>query len=312
MSTAPPRLALQAVTRQRAGRHVLGPLTLQLAAGEVLGLLGVNGAGKSTALMLMAGVLAPGSGQVMLDGMDLGESPRLARVRIGYLPEQAPLWPELTVTEQLDAHAHLRGLRGAAWTRRRAELLERLDLGVLRRRLCALLSLGQRQRVGLACALAHAPALLLLDEPGNGLDPLQAARLHTLLAEHARAGACIVISTHLLGEVQAQCSRVAILHDGLLRHDAPIHDGGAGTRWRLRVRQGEATRARVALAALTTQSQAADDATLDLTLRDGVMVEAIAPAVLGAGLGLRELSAGTETLGQTFAAIAAGHAQQAA
>ncbi len=304
MSSAPARLALHAAARIRAGRTVLSPLTLGLRGGEVLGLLGVNGAGKSTALMLMAGVLAPTAGRVELDGVDLSESPRRARDHIGYLPEQAPLWPELSVREQLDAHGRLRGLRGTALSAARDALLERLDLAPLRWRLCGLLSLGQRQRVGLACALLHGPGLLVLDEPGNGLDPLQAERLRALLRAHAADGAAIVISTHLLAEVETQCTRVAILHEGALRHDEPLHM--RADAWSVTVQPGGSERARAVLAPLAQAIAIEEDARLRVRLRAGADVAAIAPALLAAGVALHGLEPAAHTLAQTFARIAGG------
>ena len=175
----------------------------------------------------MAGAQRPDRGAVCARGRDLAEQPRRARRAIGWLPERAPLWPELDVREHLDAHALLRGLRGAAVRKRRDALLERLQLEREARRLVAVLSQGQRQRVGLACALLHEPALLVLDEPGNGLDPLQAAQLRELIRERAAAGCGVVLSTHLLPEVTAVCDRVAIMHEGRLRHDAPCGRGTA-------------------------------------------------------------------------------------
>jgi ABC-2 type transport system ATP-binding protein len=169
-----PLLILDRVSRRRAGREVVGDVSLTLERGQVLGLLGVNGAGKSTTLAMLAGALRPSRGRILLDGDDFGEHPALARRGIGWLPERAPLWPELTVAEHLHANARLRGLRGAPLRRACAAMLERLHLADLRRRLAGVLSQGQRQRLGLACALVHRRALLVLDEPANALEPVQA------------------------------------------------------------------------------------------------------------------------------------------
>ena len=221
-----PLLQLQRVSRRLGGRDVVRDVDLTLARGQVLGLLGVNGAGKSTTLAMMAGAQWPDRGAVYVEGRELANEPRRAGRAIGWLPERAPLWPELTVREHLDAHAMLHGLRGAAVRKRRDTLLERLQLASEARRLVAVLSQGQRQRVGLACALLHEPALLVLDEPGNGLDPLQAGQLRELIRERAAAGCGVVLSTHLLPEVTAVCDRVAIMHEGRLRHDAPMAVAG--------------------------------------------------------------------------------------
>jgi ABC-2 type transport system ATP-binding protein len=217
-----PLLSLEQVNRRHAGRPVVRQLDLVLGRGQVLGLLGVNGAGKSTTLSMIAGALAPDSGTVRLDGRDLYDQPGLARRLVGWLPERAPLWHELTVSEHLDAHGRLRGLTGGELRRARAATIERLELQPLVHRLAGVLSQGQRQRLGLACALLHQPALLVLDEPANALDPVQVAALRTLIREQAATGTAVILSTHLLAEVTAVCDRVAILYEGTLRHDGAV------------------------------------------------------------------------------------------
>lgn len=223
--SAPELLQLRAVSRRRAGRLVLRELDLSLARGQVLGLLGVNGAGKSTTLAMLAGALVPDSGQILVDGQDFAEYPQLARRHIGWLPERAPLWPELTVAEHLDVSGRWRGLRGAALRDAREATLQSLQLEPLRKRLAGVLSQGQRQRLGLACALVHAPPLLVLDEPANGLDPVQIKLLRSLIRARADAGCGVIVSTHLLSEVTAVCDRVAILHQGVLRYEGQVHGG---------------------------------------------------------------------------------------
>ena len=228
-----PLLRLEHVSRRRAGRAAVQQLELTLERGQVLGLLGVNGAGKSTTLAMIAGALAPDSGTIHLDGHDFGEQPELARRMLGWLPERAPLWHELTVREHLAAHGRLRGLRGADLRQACATVIARLTLEPLAGRLAGLLSQGQRQRLGLACALLHQPALLVLDEPGNALDPLQVAALRDVIREHAAAGHAVILSTHLLAEVTAVCDRVVILHEGTLRHDGAVSKDGHAALERL-------------------------------------------------------------------------------
>lgn len=222
MSAPTAVLELEHITRHRAGRPAVSGLTLRLDSGQVLGLLGVNGAGKSTTLAMVAGALAPDSGAIRLNGKDFMEHPELARSVIGWLPERAPLWPELTVSEHLDAHGRLRGLRGTTLAQAHRRIVERLELDSLSRRLAGVLSQGQRQRLGLACALLHSPQLLVLDEPANALDPVQVAALRDVIREQAAAGTAIILSTHLLAEVTAACDRVAILHEGQLRYDGAL------------------------------------------------------------------------------------------
>lgn len=222
MTTSPPLLQIDRLSRQRAGRMALQDLCLNVDRGEVLGLLGVNGAGKSTTLSIIAGAMRPDGGSIRLDGEDFLEHPELGRTRIGWLPERAPLWQELTVREHLLAHGRLRGLNGATLRQAADRMLERLELGTLARRLAGVLSQGQRQRLGLACALLHRPALLILDEPANALDPVQVASLRELIREEAAAGTAVILSTHLLAEVTTVCGRVAILHEGRLCHDGAV------------------------------------------------------------------------------------------
>lgn len=299
-----PLLALDRISRRRAGREVVGDVSLTLERGQVLGLLGVNGAGKSTTLAMLAGALRPSRGRILLDGEDFGERPELARRMVGWLPERAPLWPELTVAEHLDTSGRLRGLRGAALRRACAAVLEQLHLAELRRRLAGALSQGQRQRLGLACALVHEPALLVLDEPGNGLDPVQAADLRALVRERAAAGCGVVLSTHLLAEVTAVCDRVAILHDGRLRHDAPIRGESAG-RTLLVTLAVAADLLQVTALAPVARAETLDPHRLRITLADGADAPTLVRALVGAGLPLAALEPGDGALERTFMAIAA-------
>ncbi|HEX5960442.1 MAG TPA: ABC transporter ATP-binding protein [Rhodanobacteraceae bacterium] len=226
MASAPALLELDHVSRRLAGRAVLRDVSFSLQREDVLGLLGVNGAGKSTTLSVIAGVLTPDGGRVRLAGRVVDDDIRTMRGRIGWVPENVPLWPELTVAETLDACGRLRGLSNAARKTARERELARLELEDVARRLCGQLSLGLKRRVGLAQALLHEPDLLVLDEPGNGLDPVQTAQLRELIGKLSR-GRGIILSSHELPEVEAVCNRVVILHEGRVRHDAKL-DGGRG------------------------------------------------------------------------------------
>ncbi|MCE7950132.1 MAG: ABC transporter ATP-binding protein [Xanthomonadales bacterium PRO7] len=219
MSPAP-ILQLQGATRRLAGRTIVDGVTFSLDRGCVLGLLGVNGAGKSTTLRMIAGLLAPSAGRVLFDGRELAEEPALAR-RLGYLPETPPLYAELRVDEYLAFCARLRGMRAADARRAVDHVIERCGLTEVRRRLCGNLSKGFAQRVGIAQAIVHDPDLIVLDEPASGLDPVQAASIRKLVSELGRDRA-VILSTHLLHDVTACCARVAILHAGRLRHDGAL------------------------------------------------------------------------------------------
>ena len=195
MSPAP-ILQLQGATRRLAGRTIVDGVTFSLDRGCVLGLLGVNGAGKSTTLRMIAGLLAPSAGRVLFDGRELAEEPALAR-RLGYLPETPPLYAELRVDEYLAFCARLRGMRAADARRAVDHVIERCGLTEVRRRLCGNLSKGFAQRVGIAQAIVHDPDLIVLDEPASGLDPVQAASIRKLVSELGRDRA-VILSTHLL------------------------------------------------------------------------------------------------------------------
>ena len=221
MTAKPALLQLDRVSRRLGGRAVLREVSFALQRGEVLGLLGVNGAGKSTTLSIVAGALLPDAGSVRIDGREMHDDARALRDRIGWVPESVPLWPELTVAETLEACGRLRGMSAAARKTACAREIARLELEGVARRLCGQLSLGLKRRVGLAQALLHEPDILVLDEPGNGLDPLQTAQLRTLVGKLAPARG-IILSSHVLAEVEAMCRRVVILHDGAVRLDAAV------------------------------------------------------------------------------------------
>jgi ABC-2 type transport system ATP-binding protein len=211
-------IAATGLLRLRAGRRVLGPLSLEIPAGEVLGLLGPNGAGKSTLLALLAGALAPTAGEIQIGGVDLALAPIEARRLLGYLPEHPPLYPDMTVDGYLRFVAGLRGLGGA----RRRGAVDRAKqlcgLTEVGRRVLGHLSKGYQQRIGIAQAIVHGPAVVLLDEPTVALDPPTAHAIREVIREIARgaggSGATVVISSHYLDEVESLCQRALILADG--------------------------------------------------------------------------------------------------
>ena len=302
---SPPILELVRVSRQFAGRTVVQALDLAVARGEVLGLLGVNGAGKTSAMRMMAGALAPDAGHVRLGGRDLAQHPQLARRQVGYLPETPPLHAELTTVEYLRFCARLHGVARGAVTAAVERAIERCQLGEVRRRVIGVLSKGWRQRIGIAQAIVHAPDLIVLDEPASGLDPVQALGLRALVRELGRAHA-VVLSTHLLPDVAACCDRVAILHQGRLRHTGPAAVGG-GTHLRL------GTRAPLTAQTLTSLTPVATAAPLDVLhwrvgLRPGSDAADLAAALVGHGVAVTELRADEPPLEAIFIAIASGEA----
>lgn len=196
------------------GTHcAVDTIDLQLSKGEVLGLLGLNGAGKSTTMQMLTGNLAPASGSVCIKGIDLLDEPRLAKSHIGYLPEQPPVYRDLSVNEYLRYCAQLHGLSRGAAKIAAEQAKERCNLQEVQQRLIGNLSKGFQQRVGIAQAILHNPAVIILDEPTVGLDPIQIREIRALIGELGEEHG-IILSTHILPEVQAVCDRVQILNRG--------------------------------------------------------------------------------------------------
>jgi ABC-2 type transport system ATP-binding protein len=190
-------------------------LNFELRKGEILGLLGPNGAGKTSTMQMLSGNLAPSAGQIFIGGIDLLDEPKRAKRALGYLPEQPPLYPDLTVDEYLDYCAKLHRLSGPQQRVARNAAKERCGLKDSGRRLIGNLSKGYQQRVGIAQAIIHSPAVVILDEPTVGLDPIQVREIRSLIGELGREHA-VILSTHILPEVQSVCSRVQIIHRGLV------------------------------------------------------------------------------------------------
>jgi ABC-2 type transport system ATP-binding protein len=194
-------------------RKAAGPLSFSIGKGEIVGLLGLNGAGKTTALRVLACDLLPSSGTVLVDGMDVVDAPHEVRRRVGYLPETPPVYVEMTVHEYLLFAARLRGLSSAEAERRASIVEESVQLEDVRDDLIASLSHGFRQRVGIAQAVVHKPRLLILDEPINGLDPVQIVEMRQVL-KSLRGEHTIVLSSHILTEISETCDRILVLRAG--------------------------------------------------------------------------------------------------
>jgi len=188
-------------------------LNCEIAAGEVVGLLGPNGAGKTTTMRMLTTFLRPSEGTAQVAGYDILKEADEVRRAIGYLPELPPLYPEMRVDDYLTFVAKLKGIKGPQVRRRVEEATERCALGDVRRRICAQLSRGFRQRVGIAQALIHQPPVVILDEPTSGLDPAQIIEIRSLIrglgGEHT-----VLLSTHILPEVESTCSRAVIIAQG--------------------------------------------------------------------------------------------------
>jgi len=193
-------------------------LTFKVEPGEVLGFLGANGAGKSTTMRMIAGFIAPSAGQVTVCGHDIEGAPVAAKACMGYLPEGAPSYGEMTVGEFLDFIADIRGLAGTRREQRRSVVIDRLALQPVIDQIIETLSKGFRRRVGLAQALIHDPQVLILDEPTDGLDPNQKHEVRRLINELSK-DKLVIVSTHILEEVHEVCTRAIIIADGRIVAD---------------------------------------------------------------------------------------------
>jgi ABC-2 type transport system ATP-binding protein len=198
-------------------------VTCSIAQGEIVGLLGPNGAGKTTAMRILVGCLAPTSGTALVAGRDVTSEPLSVQRMIGYLPENAPLYPDMLVQEYLDFLAGMRELPPARRRERVASVVGECDIGSVLTRPIGHLSKGFRQRTGLAGALLHDPEILVLDEATTGLDPNQIVEVRELIHQMAKTKT-VILSTHILSEVEATCDRAVILIDGLVRADGRLEE----------------------------------------------------------------------------------------
>lgn len=213
-------LSARKLVRCFGNRQVIRNVSLQIKRGEVLGLLGHNGAGKTTTLQMLTGCLLPDDAEknessIEICGIDLLRHPARAKAHIGYLPETPPLYRELSVNDFLTFAARLRGMKYATVAEALAQTKQRCGLDTVGNKIIGTLSKGYQQRIGIAQAIIHRPALIVLDEPTVGLDPTQIREIRSLIRELGNSSS-VILSTHLLGEVESVCDRVEIMQHGKL------------------------------------------------------------------------------------------------
>ena len=211
-------IEIQSLTKRFGGFTAVDQVSFQVDKGEVLGFLGPNGAGKSTTMKMVTGFLDPTAGSVKVTGFDVGEKPVAAKSRIGYLPEGAPAYPDMTPHGFLCFIASVRGLDKARRDERIRTVVDQVHLEGVMHQPIETLSKGYKRRVGLAQSILHDPEVLILDEPTDGLDPNQKHEVRTLIQEMGREKA-IVLSTHILEEVEAVCTRAIIIDKGRVVFD---------------------------------------------------------------------------------------------
>lgn len=302
MPDTAPLIAATGLCRDYGALRAVDTVDLRLERGEIVGLLGQNGAGKTSTMDMLCGVLAPTAGAIAIDGIDLLESPRTAKRALGYLPEQPPLYPDMSVRGYLGFAAALHGVprpgRGEAGDR----AMSLCGLTEVAHRPIGNLSKGYRQRVGIAQAIVHDPAAIILDEPTVGLDPIQIRAIRDLIADLGREHG-IILSTHILPEVQALCSRVAIMHHGRILHGGPMSaftDDAAIDRITVTLRRAPVDTELRAIDGVTGVEHLAPGR-LRLTLDPARDVpERVAETAVHAGWGLVEMTPDRASLEQLF------------
>ncbi len=212
-------ITVTSLTKTFGGRTAVKDVSFDVRPGDVLGFLGPNGAGKTTTMRMITGYLPPTSGTASIQGFNVAENPVAARRAIGYLPENAPSYGDMTVGEFLHFAAEMRGFKGAERTRRVNGVLERCILTKVRNQAIDTLSKGYRQRTCFAQAILHDPPVLILDEPTEGLDPNQKFVVRQMIKEMAQQKT-VIFSTHILEEVEAICTRAIIISGGRLVADS--------------------------------------------------------------------------------------------
>ena len=296
------------VSKLYGARWALSDVSFEIGAGEVVGFLGLNGAGKTTVLKILCGVLWPSTGRVRVGGFDSIEQPREVRRRSGFLPDQPPLYAEMTVRAMLRYTGLLNGVPSARIEARVDEVIATCQLREVASDLVGWLSHGYRKRVGIAQAIIHEPALVILDEPTAGLDPEQIVGMRGLIRGLAERHT-VLISSHILSEIERTCDRLLVLHEGRIvaqgREDELLRGAAAAGRLDIALR-GDAARARAVAAATpgvgSVVVEALDDGALNLTAQvpEPAAQEALVKALVDAGLGVRRV---TEARGAGLEAV---------
>ena len=225
-----PAIEVEGFSKRYAGRVAVDALSFTVRGGEIAGLVGPNGAGKTTTLRAIAGIHPPSAGRIRVAGHDVVRESTEAKRRLAIVPDEPHLFNSLTVWEHLEFTARVYGV--AEWRGPAAELLEELELTERRDSLADELSRGMRQKVAVACALLHEPAVLLFDEPLTGLDPRGIRTLYEAIRRRAAAGAAVLLSSHLLGQIEGLCTAFVVMRQGRLLF--------AGTRDEMRARYATA------------------------------------------------------------------------
>jgi ABC-2 type transport system ATP-binding protein len=297
------------LTRRYGDFVAVDDVSFSIAHGEVLGLLGPNGAGKSTIMKMLTGFLEPTSGIIRVGELEMGRDTAAIQRRIGYLPENCPVWPEMTVIEFLEYQATMHDIPPAKRTGAVSLAIRRTELRDKATQTIQTLSRGYRQRVGVAQAILHAPDIVILDEPTNGLDPTQILHMRSLIRELSKS-ATVIVSTHILQEVQAVCERVLILRAGRKVIDARLDELQRSARLLVTLDRDEASALPVLRAVEGVRSvrlvETSGGRYRYALEADESRAPAVGAAVVGAGFALHALEREQRTLEKLFAEVNAG------
>ena len=299
------------LTKWYGPRLAVDGVSLEVRAGEVMGLLGPNGSGKTTILRILTGYLRPSSGTARIAGLDIVDEALAVKRRVGYVPEDAPLYDTMRVREFLEFMARLKGLARNAVPTAVDAVCARLALAPVARLQIGKLSKGFRQRVAIAQALLGSPEVLILDEPGNGLDPRQIIEMRELIRSLA-GSLTVLVTSHILGEIERMADRVAILLGGRLLAVHALRAGGAARRLRLQVRgedgpvQSCLGRVRGVGAIAPAAPSRGGTCAYVLDVDGPSVAEGVAVALVGAGFGLVELHEDAVDLEALFLQLTGG------
>ncbi len=311
-------IKVEGLTRYYGRFPAVRDVSFTIGDRVIVGFLGLNGAGKSTVLKCLAGLLLPSAGTISIGGIDALENPEALRSKIGFLPEDPPLYRDMQVAEFLKWCGQMKGMTGAEVERRLPEVLRICDLEHMADRVIDTLSHGYRKRVGIAQAIVHDPDLVILDEPISGLDPVQIVGMRNVLRELANH-CTVLVSSHILSEIAETCDRLLMLKDGRLVAEGDRAEFGEKLRTapslEIQIR-GTLDEARAALesvegvAGITGRNLGGDIIDIVVTLKEDTR-EGVVAALVGAGIGIRRVQASEGNLERAFLDLTNNHNPEA-
>ncbi len=304
-------ITVEGLTHYYGDRRAIEGLSFQIAANECVGFLGLNGAGKSTTLKVLAGLVVPTAGSVSIDGVDLVASTAESRARIGYLPEDPPLYREMTVREFVQYCGELKGMSAADVRGRMDEVLALCQLTHVAGRVIGELSHGYKKRCGIAQAIIHAPKLVVLDEPISGLDPKQIVEMRQVIRDLAKR-CTVLISSHILAEISETCDRILVLNGGRIVASGTEEElaraaTASGTQLTLVLRgNGDDVQALIAKVVSLRSFKAVNEpeglVRVHLTMAEDQR-EAVVAALVAGGIGIRKMMEDESELETMFLAL---------